>query len=257
MRYCLIRIAYDDSFHGFQVQPTVRTVQGEILRALAPLGIKKVYGSSRTDSHVRSSSSIVEVEYPDVKKVCKILDSIKGIAVTGFYQSEEFVKLRKVLEKEYVYLTLRSLESERVGKAIDEFLQGKMQSFSKDPSKRVAITRITFFSGKQHTILVFRGRSFSWNFVRISAQSIIERSDGTIGDEEWQGLLAGRIRARYKGRAENLILYQTLAPFEFNKYESRNLPLLKARMYQDFYWLSGIGDPVVDLNDSYRFIRSL
>lgn len=28
MKYCLLDIAYDDSFHGFQLQPDVKTVQG-------------------------------------------------------------------------------------------------------------------------------------------------------------------------------------------------------------------------------------
>jgi tRNA pseudouridine38-40 synthase len=255
MRYCLLRIAYDDSFHGFQSQPNVRTVQGEILKALAPVGVRKVYGSSRTDSHVRSASSIIEVEYPDVDKICRIVDSIKGIAVMGFYQTDEFVNLRRALEKEYLYVSFLSLEAKTVRKVIAEFLEGNLESFSKDPTKKVEISRIRFFSGKSHTIFVFYGKSFSWNFVRIAAESIIRRSQGKIDDEEWLDLLYGRKRARYKGKAENLILYRTRIPFELKNYESRNLVDLKTRAYQDFYWLSGLVDGVSDLTSSLKFLR--
>lgn len=254
MRYCLLRIAYDDSFYGFQIQPSLRTVQGEILKALAPIGVRRVYGSSRTDSHVRSVSSIIEVEHPDVNKVCKIVDSIKGIAVRGFYETDEFVNLRKTLQKEYLYFSDHILEGKVLQRVIEEFLKGNLESFSRDPTKKVVITGIRFFTGKTHTLFVFEGRSFSWNFVRIAAESIIRRSDGKIGDKEWRDLLSGKIRARYKGKPDNLILYRTKTPFELKNYESRNLASLKARMYQDFYWLSGIDEGAKELASSLEFL---
>jgi tRNA pseudouridine38-40 synthase len=254
MKYCLLEIAYDDSFYGFQVQPDVKTVQGEIVKALAPIGIKKVYGSSRTDAHVKSASSIIEVEHDDVKKVCKIVDSLKGIAVLGFYEADEFVNLRKKFEKEYLYFCDHGLNKKVLQRTIREFLKGKLESFSRDPSKRVALSKIEFSIGKTHTIFLFEGRSFSWNFVRISAESIIKRSDGSVSDEEWSELLSGKRRPRYKGKPNNLILYRTKTPFEFKRYESRNLATLRARIFQDFYWISSIDDTVRELTDSINFL---
>lgn len=255
MKHCLLEIAYDDSFFGFQVQPDVRTVQGEILRALSPIGVKKVYGSSRTDSHVRSASSIIEVEHADIRKVCKIVDSVKGVAVRGYFESAEFVNLRRTLEKEYLYFCDRRLNEECLQSTTAEFLRGKMESFSKDPAKKVVLSRIRFHVGNTHTIFLFQGKSFSWNFVRIAAESIIRRSEGKISDEDWNALLSGKKVAYYKGKPNNLILYRTKAPFKFNAYRSRNVNELKSRIFQDIYWISGINDDASEVVKSLEFLE--
>ncbi len=255
MRYCLLKIAYDDSFFGFQIQPNLRTVQGEILKALAPIGVNKVYGSSRTDSHVRSASSIIEVAHSDPLKVCKIVDSIKGIMVRGYFETDEFVNLRKSLQKEYVYFCDRRLNKRLLQRVIKQFLEGKLESFSRDPAKKVVLSRILFSVGSSHTVFLFEGRSFSWNFVRIAAESIIRRSEGKIGDEEWRQLLSGHRKARYKGSASNLILYRTSTVFEFKPYESRHIREMKSRMFQDFYWLTGIDTGAREITNSIDFIN--
>ena len=256
MKYCLLKIAYDESFYGFQIQPNLPTVQGEILKALSPIGIKKIYGSSRTDSHVRSSSSIIEVQHEDSQKVCKIVDSIRGIAVRGYYETDNFVNLRRSLKKEYLYFCDRALNETSLKKTIREFLSGELTSFSRDPAKKVVLSRVLFFIKKTHTLLLFEGMSFSWNFVRISAETIIRRSEGKVSDEEWRELLTGKKKAVYKGKASNLILLRTSPPFEFRSYKSKNLNVIRSRIIQDFYWLSGINDDVRELTDSLDFLEA-
>ncbi len=255
MKYCLLNIAYDDSFFGFQVQPDLKTVQGEILKALSPIGVRKVYGSSRTDSHVRSASSIIQVEHDDVAKVCRIVDSIRGIAVRGYYETDKFVNLRKNIEKEYIYYSDTALNRRQTQRAVREFLKGKLESFSRDPSKRVVLSEISYSLNETHCIFRFTGKSFSWNFVRIAAETIIKRSEGVISDEDWANMLAGNERSRYKGNAHNLILYRTKAPFKFNRYESRNLTVLRSRALQDFYWLFGLDEGIEDVVRSLEFIE--
>ena len=51
-------------FHGFQVQPQLRTVQGELCRALGELFSSpvKVTGCSRTDSGVHANEFALTVE---------------------------------------------------------------------------------------------------------------------------------------------------------------------------------------------------
>lgn len=255
MKYWLLKIAYDDSFFGFQNQPNVRTVQGEILHALSPIGVKKVYGSSRTDSHVRSASSIIEVEHEDGRKVCKIVDSIKGIAVLGYFESNEFINLRRGLSKEYLYYCDRKLDRRSLKRAIREFMKGGMEYFSKDPAKKVILSRIIFSIRDSYTIFMFEGKSFSWNFVRIAAESISRRAEGKISDNDWSDMLSGRKRTIYRGDPHNLILYRTIAPFEFVSYHSKNIVPLKSRIFQDFFWLYGVCDSPTDITDIPYFVE--
>ncbi|MEM0134754.1 MAG: hypothetical protein QXU18_05925 [Thermoplasmatales archaeon] len=255
MKYWLLNIAYDDSFFGFQIQPDVRTVQGEILRALSPIGIKKVYGSSRTDTHVRSASSIIEVQHDDGHKVCKIVDSIKGIAVRGYFESDEFINLRKTLTKEYLYFCDRRLNERNLKKAVKEFLKGHIESFSKDPSRKVILSGISFSVRNSYTIFLFQGKSFSWSFVRIAAETISRRAEGVISDDEWNDMLSGKKRSRYRGDPRNLILYRTRAPFSFVNYESRNITKLKSRIFQDFFWLLGVHENARDFTKMPDFLE--
>ena len=61
MKRILLKVAYDGSdFHGWQVQPGVRTVEGELNRALSELTKEEitVIGASRTDAGVHSLGNI-------------------------------------------------------------------------------------------------------------------------------------------------------------------------------------------------------
>ncbi len=61
MRNFRLTIEYDGSdFHGWQVQPDMRTVQGEILRALSELshGPVKLVGAGRTDAGVHAAGQV-------------------------------------------------------------------------------------------------------------------------------------------------------------------------------------------------------
>ncbi|MGC8618289.1 MAG: hypothetical protein ACP5UZ_06065 [Thermoplasmata archaeon] len=255
MKYWLLNIAYDDSFFGFQNQPNVRTVQGEILRALSPIGVKKVYGSSRTDAHVRSASSIIEIEHEDGQKVCKIVDSIDGIAVLGYLGSEEFINLRRNLTKEYLYYCDRRLDSKNLRKTVKEFMNGSFESFSKDATKRVILSRILFSIRGSHTIFLFEGKSFSWNFVRIAAESISRRAEGRISDRDWNDMILGKKKANLKGDPHNLILFRTKAPFKFVSYQSKNIGFLKSRIFQDFFWLYSVCENPSDITNIPDFLE--
>ncbi|MEM0130404.1 MAG: hypothetical protein QW100_00950 [Thermoplasmatales archaeon] len=242
--FCLLKIAYDDTFHGFQTQPGIRTVQGEILRALNPLGIRKVLSSSRTDSHVRSAATVIEVEYDDVLKLCKVVDSLSGIAVTAYFASNEFINLRSGIEKEYWYVSPHATDPLKLSCAINEFLNGNLSNFSRDRNKRVAIEKIANFNGNSYTLLIFSGKSFSWNFVRISAETIIRRSIGQVSDEEWQEMLRGKKTSRFKGRPENLVLANVKTNIPFIPYASSKILTIRSSILPLIAWSSFLDNSV-------------
>ncbi|MEM0128493.1 MAG: hypothetical protein QXO03_05370 [Thermoplasmatales archaeon] len=234
--FCLLKIAYDDTFHGFQIQPDVRTVQGEILKAITPLGITRVLSSSRTDSHVRSAATIIEVEFDDALKLCRIIDSIDGIAVTSYSTSESFLNLRSRIKKEYWYISPLHTDEAKLSKAIGEFLEGNISNFSRDRTKKVMLETISDVSGETFTLLKFLGKSFSWNFVRIAAESILRRSLGQVTDEDWDDMLHGKKYSRFKGSPENLILVDVKTDLAFTSYESKKIQKIRASTLAQVAW---------------------
>lgn len=67
MQRFLVRLAYDGSaFQGWQKQPTVRTVQGELERALSEVAKEKILttGSSRTDTGVHAINQYAHFDFP-------------------------------------------------------------------------------------------------------------------------------------------------------------------------------------------------
>lgn len=247
--FCLLKIAYDNTFHGFQVQPGFRTVQGEMLRALRPLGIDKIYVSSRTDSHVRSVATVVEMECHDVLKVCRIVDSIEGIIVLGYATSESFFKLRSGFVKTYWYISPCRTDQGALSSAIEQFLRGKMNNFSKDSEKNVILEGISYINDSSFTLLVFSGRAFSWSFVRIAGETIIRRALGEIEDGEWNEMLLGKRKSRYRGRAENLILVNSAGNIEFFQYHSRKIGKIREAILPELAWASLLDASVLKFMD--------
>lgn len=91
--------------------------------------------------------------------------------------------------------------------------------------------------------------------MRKAAETIIKRSEGRIDDAEWSDLLSGSKRSRYKGNPNNLILLNTRSPFKFTDYKSKNLKVIQSRIFQDFYWLAGLGGVTDDLAESVDFVE--
>jgi tRNA pseudouridine38-40 synthase len=91
MRNFKLTIEYDGTeFHGWQVQPDVRTVQGEIVRALGELGGNAaVVGAGRTDAGVHATGQVANARLEtrlDAQTIAKALNAklpydvrVKGI----------------------------------------------------------------------------------------------------------------------------------------------------------------------------------
>ena len=116
----LLKIAFDGAgFHGFQTQPSTRTVQGTLTEVMSSLFGEKmnVTGCSRTDAGVHAEGVVVAVEPAsgDTKDFLKIPVSKfhraannvlpRDISVLGAFISDDegFHPRYSVVSKEYVY----------------------------------------------------------------------------------------------------------------------------------------------------------
>jgi tRNA pseudouridine38-40 synthase len=76
-------VEYDGTdFAGFQAQPGVRTVQGELEAALARLsgGIRQpVMGAGRTDAGVHATGQVIAFTYPGSLPVAALMESLNGV----------------------------------------------------------------------------------------------------------------------------------------------------------------------------------
>lgn len=127
MRY-IAKIKYlGTDFHGFQVQPNERTVQGELCAALkSALGVTVlVTGSSRTDAGVHANAMTVRIDaegatVPPEKlplAAAKFLPPDLSI-ISAAVCDEKFHPRYDVKSKEYLYLIQNS-------KVQDPFLYGR------------------------------------------------------------------------------------------------------------------------------------
>ena len=113
-------------FHGFQVQPEERTVQGELCRALAEAtGVScKVTGCSRTDAGVHANEFCITVEGDFTIPADKLSVAVARFLPTDlslFYAEEcdsDFHPRYDVVSKEYLY----KIKNERV---YDPFYYGR------------------------------------------------------------------------------------------------------------------------------------
>lgn len=116
MNYKLL-IQYDGTdFHGWQSQDELRTVQGELERALSLIEGRSVnvYGSGRTDAGVHAEGQVASVELQREITVDKLRAAINGNVgkdvrvLQAEVVSSEFHARYSAVEKTYVYRVLNA-----------------------------------------------------------------------------------------------------------------------------------------------------
>ena len=107
-----LTIQYDGTdFHGWQMQGELRTVQGELTRALSRIDSRDVvvHGSGRTDAGVHAEGQVANVDLEKQITPEKLRAAINGntekdvCVVVAAIVSEEFHARYSALEKTYVY----------------------------------------------------------------------------------------------------------------------------------------------------------
>ncbi len=223
-----ITVAYDGTdFAGFQRQPTARTVQGELERALAEMVKEQVtvFGAGRTDSGVHALRQSLHVDLPfkiDADGIKAGLNTLlpKDIVVQSAarvpqnfharYDAKErtyryrvfYGKPRNPFKERYTLWHPYGLEVERLEKGLSYF-QGEhdFTSFAsiKTPIENKVRTlyeaSVVKDAAEEEYIFTFCGSGFLYNMVRIIVGTLLEVGDGRREVDEIEEILKRRDRS--------------------------------------------------------------
>ena len=230
MKY-LAKIKYlGTHFHGFQVQPNQRTVQGELCRAFEELfsSQTKVTGCSRTDAGVHANEFVISVECDNAtippEKLPVAIARYLPRDLSLFYAEEcfdDFHPRYNVKSKEYLYKIRNSRVSdpfmyERVWflpQDITEFAFIEMRkaadhivgthdfrSFMAEGSDVKDTVRTVFYleidkNGADISIRI-SADGFLYNMVRIIVGTLVEVAYGRISADEIADIISAKKREK-------------------------------------------------------------
>jgi len=190
-RRVAIKFAYDGSlFHGFQRQPSMVTVEGELVRALTKVGAIKssrecgYRGSSRTDTGVSALGNIISFKTSfKTDEICSAINSkMEGIWAYSAVEVPEAFNPRAARQRWYRYYLAKADQDLRLMNEIAERFVG-VHDFSDHArkSKRNPMRKIDSIdisdAGTFHAI-DFRAESFLWNMIRRIVWMMNEGSRG-------------------------------------------------------------------------------
>ena len=225
MRNLKLTLAYDGTgFHGWQIQPQLRTVQGELQQTLQKLFNHElnVTGSGRTDAGVHAHGQVANVQTirsMDTDAVLRganalLPDEIRVLSVEEV--SLEFHARRSARAKtyeyhlwrpaivspfhgRYVYAFRYPLDGERMDKG-SEYFTGThdFTSFCAAATEVEDRTRTVFEAswerGDRTWVFRIRGNGFLQYMVRTIAGTLLEIGQGRLPPEKIMDIFAARDR---------------------------------------------------------------
>jgi tRNA pseudouridine38-40 synthase len=248
----LVRLFYlGDSYHGSQYQPSVRTVQGELIDAITRWSgqnhsSKSIRLSGRTDKGVHSFGQVVLLSTerePNLERINKYLpDDIVLWAIAkspaGFQPrfSALFRHYRYYLSDSWIDIDrtrLRPAMNQLVG--FNDFVL-----LAKPDGNRNTMTTIlnlTLVEAPSVSYLDIFGTSFLWKFVRKVVTLLHDIGTGKMDPGAVEAILAGSAFTIPSGiepaPPEALVLVETAVPLRFrtSKHALKNIKtLLEGRM---------------------------
>lgn len=228
MKRILIKISYDGTeYHGFQAQDGLRTIQGEVERALSELTGERIIvtGGSRTDAGVHSLGNIAvfdtESSIP-ADKFAKALNTRLPHDIVVWYSAgveSDFHPRKRNSIKTYEYTILntpypnpiyerymhhvpRELDIAAMSEAAGHFL-GKhdftsfcsVNTYVEDKTRTVVLSEIAAGERIEGTV-IFRvaADGFLYNMVRIMAGTLIQTGLGQFTPADIDRMLEGKNR---------------------------------------------------------------
>ena len=234
MRNIKLTLAYDGSeFHGWQIQPGVPTIQGELTDAVRKITQEQIsiHGASRTDAGVHALGQVASFKTQSGLAAEELQRAINALlppqirVVSAAELGPEFHARWQALEKTYHYRIYRGrvlppfeyrrvlhypypLDEEAMIRAArcfegeHDFSSFAASSGSEEGDKDRSPVRVIYSSEmirlpeKQELMYVIRGRSFLRYMVRKIVGTLLEVGRGRLNAEEISKLFELRDRTR-------------------------------------------------------------
>ncbi len=236
MRYA-IKVYYSgENFHGSQIQPDVRTVEGEILKALEDMEVevRNFQRAARTDRYVSALGNVFAFSCDECKIEPRILnyylpEDIRVLACKTVH--EKFNPRYEAKERIYKYFLLdEGYDIEKLKQAC-KVLEGKhsFHNFSRLEGRNPVreIKSIDVEVEEDFIILTFRARSFLRQMVRCLVTGIKLVASNEITIEELKKLLDPEYTNKiWASDPRPLILWDIVYDFEF-EYENFSVEKFK------------------------------
>lgn len=230
-RNLLLTIEYDGSdFAGWQIQPSARTVQGEITKAFLKMTGRevRVEGTSRTDAgvHALGQRATVRGDFgipleriplvlnrllPDDIKIIRAEDKEGDFHARFTSEGKEYIYRIKntaeksVFERNYFCFAEKPLDAEAMDRAAKAF-EGThdfkaFMAMGSTPQKSTVRTIFSAAVTREGDLIEFRvsGNGFLYNMVRIMAGTLMDVGSGRL-DEEGLGEIIERGERSEAGR---------------------------------------------------------
>lgn len=214
-----VRFAYlGDGFSGSQVQPGVRTVEGEMRSAL-----RKVCGmddetldlriASRTDKGVNALGNVAafNTEMDDSGALLRALNAVSdGVFYTHFCIVDESFNPRHASLREYEYIVpSKDFDMDLAGECASLFVgEHDFRRFCRPDGKPTIVTidSIDISPRGDDIVLTYSARYFLWNMVRRTASAILSVATGHSKLSDVVSALEGKEINFGIGRADALTL---------------------------------------------------
>jgi tRNA pseudouridine38-40 synthase len=250
MRFAL-RIAYDGSaFYGFQRQLDVRTVEGELIKALTKLGIiqdtesSAFKGASRTDRGVSAFFNVVAfnvADRPDLVRAEVLNHHLRDVWVLGVAEvPEDFHPRFWASSKTYRYYLVnegfdlaKMNDCARLFVGTHDFSAFARLEPGKDPQRE--ITRIEIMERPGYYILEIEGKSFLWEMARRMVNAIRFCGLGIMEPAEIERALEGNYTKKIPpAPPEGLILWHIEYPGIEFKVDERGLKKARRDLFERY-----------------------
>ena len=227
MKRVMLIVAYDGTeYHGWQVQPNVRTIEGELNRCLSELLQEdiQVIGASRTDAGVHAKGNIAvfntdarmpaeKISYALNQRLPKDIVIQKSCQVDADFHPRH-CDTRKTysyhiyrgefpmpLRTRYSYFTYVPLDVTKMREAAALFLgEHDFKSFcSANTQVESTVRTIEFLDvteDDQELVITIRGNGFLYNMVRIIAGTLVDVGRGFLAVEDIPNILKACNRER-------------------------------------------------------------
>lgn len=176
-----LRVAYiGTDYHGFQIQPDVETIEGELFRALVELNIitnphdAKYAAAGRTDRGVHALGQVIafDTENPEITRPGAINSRLPRSIWTWAraHVPSDFDPRRDALMREYRYIMYGEYDISSLMSA-SKLLEGihDFSNFTTPDKERTSICRIEKIEIKmerEFIIMDIRANYFLWHMVR-------------------------------------------------------------------------------------------